>query len=135
MENTDKISLKTLVEDLRKEWNLMWWERVDDKLRAEGIATKDYSKLFIERGLIISATKDFKPLEFSDIVRQHVSKPESERWIPPNPSVGGWRKFIREALHKQGSQTSFRRRQRSFDLPDKSRSGPSKKGGRGWLHV
>lgn len=132
MENIEKIDFKTLIEDLRKQWNQMWWERVDDKVRAEGIATKDYSKLFVERGLIVTATRDFKALEFSEIVHQYVSKPESERWISPSPSVGGWGKFIREKLQKQ---THNRRSRHAFEPPDKSRSGPPKKGGRGWLHI
>lgn len=133
MEKIEETELKTLIDELRKQWNLMWWERIDDKLRAEGIAKREYSKLFIERGLVITATKDFKPLNFSEIVRQHI--PQSDRWIPPNPSTGGWGKFIREVLRTQNPRVKTRRSSFTPEPSDKNKCGPPKKGGRGWLHA
>jgi len=132
MENIEKGDLKSFIEELKRQWRLMWRERVDDKLRAEGIAAKDYQNLFVERGLVIVATKDFRSLNFADIVQQHV--PEADRWVPPCPSVGGWGKFIREVLRKQIISRSSRRRQFAPEQTDKSKCGPPKKGGRGWLH-
>jgi len=32
-----------VVEGLRSEWKRLWTERVDDKVRAEGIASSDFS--------------------------------------------------------------------------------------------
>jgi hypothetical protein len=34
---------KELVENLKRQWKVMWRQRIDDRVRAEGIAEKDYS--------------------------------------------------------------------------------------------
>ena len=64
--------VKEFVDELRTEWKDLWESRVDDKIRAEGIAKHDYSKLFVEQGTVIMATRDFKPIEFHDIVETHL---------------------------------------------------------------
>lgn len=53
---------KELTEELKKQWKTMWSERVDDKVRAESIAEKDYNILFVERGTVIFATRNFRIL-------------------------------------------------------------------------
>jgi hypothetical protein len=109
----------------------MWRERIDDKIRAEGIANRDYSKLFVERGLVIVATKDYKPLDFKEILQRHIPSEISERVIPPNPSEGGWRKFIRDYL----SKPKCTKRGRPIPQQTKPRQKQQlKKGGGGWLH-
>jgi len=107
----------------------MWRERIDDKVRAEGIAAKDFTLLFVERGTVIIATKDFKLLDFGQILQQHNLVRMDDATFP-NPSTGGWGKFAREVFGKN----SRARRHTSLAKP-KCTSGPLKKCGRGWLHV
>jgi hypothetical protein len=122
---------RNFVEDLKREWKTMWRDRIDDKVRAEGIANRDYSRLFVDRGTIIIATRDYKPPDFVEILEQY-KPPDAERLIPPSPSVGGWRKFIRNVLSKQKRFT--RRRRPAPAEPDRRKGQQLKKGGRGWLH-
>ena len=109
----------------------MWRERIDDKIKAEGIANQDYSMLFVDRGTVIIATRDFKPLNFREIVELY-RIPEIDRVIQPHPSVGGWRKFIKTALTNQKSKKRKSRFQREFRINKEKQQ--LKKGGRGWLH-
>ena len=86
---------KKLVEELKGEWKLMWSERFNDKVKAEGVSVANYSSLSVEQGTVIHATRDFKALNFKEILEQHkVEQPE--RFIQPNPEVGGWNKFIKQ---------------------------------------
>ena len=126
METSD---LKEFVDELRGQWKLLWRNRIDDKVRAEGIASRDYSKLFVEQGTVITATRDYKPPDFVEILQQHVSS-DAEKLVPPNPAVGGWGKFIRSAISKRKSVA----RRRAPPEPDRKRGQQPKKGGRGWLH-
>ena len=126
METSD---LKEFVDELRGQWKLLWRNRIDDKVRAEGIASRDYSKLFVEQGTVITATRDYKPPDFVEILQQHVSS-DAETLVPPNPAVGGWGKFIRSAISKRKSVA----RRRAPPEPDRKRGQQPKKGGRGWLH-
>jgi hypothetical protein len=109
----------------------MWKERIDDKFRAEGIANEDYSMLFVEKGLVIFATKDFKALNFREILAYH-KLADVDRIIPSNPSVGGWGKFIRTAI--AGQKSSYRARETRVRLEEEKQRQQPKKGGRGWLH-
>jgi len=121
---------KEMFEELRMKWKKLWQERLDDKLRAEGIATGDYCDLFVEKGTIIHATRDYKPLNFKEILEQH-QVADAERLIPPDPQIGGWSKFIRVSITNQRL-----RKHRRVDLyleENKQKQHP-KKGGRGWLH-
>jgi hypothetical protein len=123
---------KELVDELKIEWKTMWRERIDDRIRAEGIANKDYLKLFVERGLVIVATKDYKPLSFREILQRYIPPEVGERVIPPHPSVGGWRKFIKDYVNKP---KQFTKRGRPVPQQTKHRGKQQlKKGGRGWLH-
>lgn len=121
--------LKEFVDELRGQWKLLWRDRIDDKVRAEGIANEDYSKLFVERGTVIVATRDFKPPDFVEILQRHVSC-DAEKLVPPDPAVGGWGKFVRGVLRKQRGLT----RRPAPPEPDRKRGQQLKKGGRGWLH-
>jgi hypothetical protein len=121
--------LKDFVDELRIQWKDLWINRIEDKVRAEGIAKQDYSSLFVERGTVIKATRDYKPLEFFDIVQSYLMV-DAEKAVPPNSTIGGWGKFIRTKIRNQKKRT------RRFSPPKQiSASGQQlKKGGRGWLH-
>jgi len=125
---------RKFVEELKKQWKTLWQERIDDKVRAEGISDKDYSKLFVERGTVIMATRKFKAPDFYEILQQHLSADSSDisNVLPPNPTVGGWRKFIRNVLNKQ--QPITRRRRGALTEPVRKANQQLKKSGRGWLH-
>lgn len=123
---------KEFVDELKIRWKMLWRERIDDKIRAEGIANRDYSELFVERGLVIVATKDYKPLDFVEILQKHIPVEVSDRVVPPNPSVGGWRRFIRVYISKR---RRFTRRGRPIPREVRLREKQQlKKRGRGWLH-
>jgi len=121
---------KEIVEELKEQWRRLWRERIDDKVKAEGIANTDFSKLFVEKGTVIFATRDFKMLNFKEILELH--KLDVGRIIPPSPSVGGWGKFIRTMIATQ--RPSNRVRQARQYLDDRKQRQQLKKGGRGWLH-
>ena len=122
--------LKEFVDELRTDWKDLWRNRLDDRVRAEGIAYQDYSKLFVERGTVIMATRDFKPLEFFDIVQEYL-KFDAEKAVPPNSTIGGWGKFIRNNIRKQKKTT----RRFAPPKPTSKKGQQLKKGGRGWLHA
>ncbi len=123
-----------LVEELRAEWKLLWDQRFDDKIRAEGVSTNEYQSLSIERGVIIHATRDCKPLNFKEILKEkQVQNPE--RYIPADPNVGGWNKFIKTSI-TSGKPTKGKRAAayRAEKTAIKNPGQQPKKGGRGWLH-
>lgn len=115
---------------LKEEWRLIWWERFDDQVRAEGIAVRDYPLLFMDRGHVVFASRDAKTPVFSEIVKVWVSR---GCMYSPDPSDGGWGKFVRAELKKRGKSRAemYRKSQRRLN----GGKGQLKKGGRGWLHV
>jgi hypothetical protein len=126
---------RQLVEELKKQWKTLWQDRIDDKVRAEGISDKDYSRLFVERGTVIMASRKFKPPDFYEILQQNLSSDPSSinDVLPPNPTVGGWGKFVRNVLNKQ--QPLVRRRLNAPTESFRKTNQQLKKGGRGWLHL
>jgi hypothetical protein len=123
-------SQKEAVEQLKTEWKKLWQERFDDRLRAEGVAISDYSSLFVNQGTIIHATRDFKALNFKEILERHnVENPD--RFVQPSPQVGGWNKFIKTEISK--TKAERHKRAESYRQEKKETQQP-KKGGRGWLH-
>ena len=96
--------LKEFVDELRTDWKDLWRNRLDDKVRAEGIAKHEYEKLFVEQGTVILATRDFKPLEFFDIVQEYL-KADTEKVLPMNATIGGWGKFIKTNIRKRQQAT------------------------------
>ena len=121
---------KERVEELKTEWKKLWQERFDDRLRAEGIAITDYSSLFVDQGTIIHATRDFKALNFKEILERNQVE-NAERFVQPNPQVGGWNKFIKTEITNNKPQ---RNKRAASYCPEKKEVQQSKKGGRGWLH-
>ena len=125
------IDQKQLVEELKIQWKKLWLERVDDKVRAEGIAINNYGELFIDKGTIIHATRDFKALNFKEILEEYeILNPD--RYIPPDPHVGGWTKFVKTHITSQKGYREKRLEQWRFE--EKKEKQQLKKSGRGWLH-
>lgn len=120
-----------MVEALKIQWKRLWQERVDDKVRAEGIATDEYLELFVEKGTIIHATRDYKALNFREILEQHQIA-NADRFIPPPPQIGGWAKFVKINITRQKQRKSTRA---LLYCEDKKKKKQPKKGGRGWLHI
>lgn len=123
---------KEFVDELKAQWKMLWRERIDDKIRGEGIANRDYSSLFVEQGLVVVATRHYKPLDFVEILQKHVPFEMSGRVVPSDPIVGGWRKFIRDYV---GKQRRFTKRGRPIPRETRQKGKQHlKKGGKGWLH-
>lgn len=120
-----------MVEELRGQWKSLWSERINDKVRAEDISNKNYESLQVEQGTIIHATRDFKPLNFKEILEQHkVENPD--RYIQPDINQGGWTKFVKTEIIPLKSEGKKRER---IYIPEKKTAQQPKKGGRGWLHL
>jgi hypothetical protein len=120
-----------VVEEVKTQWKRMWRERIDDHVRAEGVACEGYDKLYVERGTVITATRNFKLLSLREILEQH-KVDNAERFVSPSPQVGGWGKFIRNNIVTVASRRS---RRREVVLENERRPQHLKKGGRGWLHI
>ena len=124
-------NLKEFVDEIRREWKLMWWSRFDDKVRAEGVADKTYERLFVDRGLILFATRKFRSPEFREILERHLTPEQAER-VNPNPIRGGIRKFIRDYIVVQ--EKGVRRDETRAELEAMKSYQQPKHGGKGWLH-
>jgi hypothetical protein len=124
-------SRKEMVQDLKVQWKKLWQERLNDRWIAEGIANETYPSLFVDKGTVIRATRDFKALSFKEILELH-QIPNLNRYIPPNPAVGGWTKFVKTHMTSIKKRRSFNRA--SFEPAIERKGQPLKKGGRGWLH-
>ena len=120
---------KQRVAELKVEWKRLWSERFDDKIKAEGVAVKEYISLQVNRGTVIHATRDFKALSFNDIVKKNLE--DSDLSSEPNLEDGGWNKFIKTKIH---SLQSKRNMQATTNTLAKNKGQQTKKGGRGWLH-
>jgi hypothetical protein len=121
---------KKMVEELKVQWKQLWSERLNDKVRAEDISGKNYDHLQVERGTIINASRDFKPLNFREILEQHkVEKPEC--FVQPDVNVGGWTKFVKTEITQNKIQVAKRQ---NMYIAEKKVAQQPKKGGRGWLH-
>jgi hypothetical protein len=119
-----------VVEEIKSQWKRMWKERIDDRVRAEGVACESYDKLFVDRGTVVVATRDFKVLSLKEILELH-RVANAERHVPPSPNVGGWGKFVRTHISNRKSVSV---RVREF-MVDEKKPQQLRKGGRGWLHV
>ncbi len=129
------VDWKGFVDELKQQWRLLWRQRIDDKVRAEGISSKDFDLLFVDRGTVIVATRCYKQLDFKEILEEYEAPYDVKvKQETPLPSVGGWRKFGR-----QMAASNRRRKQRSGSWPlddgGKRKRQQLKNGGRGWLHM
>jgi hypothetical protein len=121
---------QTLVDQLRAEWKQLWAQRFNDQVRAEGVSAADYEVLRVQRGTVIHATRDYKPLNFKEILTENQVQ-NAERHIAPSTTVGGWNKFVKTQI------TNSPRRKREAPqvvASKKADHNQPKKGGRGWLH-
>ena len=126
---------KKLVEEIKAQWKLLWSERYDDKIRAEGVSVDDYNSLLVERGTIIHATRDCKALNFKEILEQKLIE-NPDLYIAPSVNTGGWNKFIKTEIKPTKKRHS---RRDAYNASEKNSSKQDtqqqpKKGGRGWLH-
>jgi len=119
---------RELRRELKVEWADLWREKYDDEVRAEDVSQREFEKLFVDRGEIIYATRDYKPLSFREIVDHHLGSEMAEK-VSPDPAVGGWRKFISEHLPKSKRMNKRERPGVKSDLTQHQR-----KGGNGWLN-
>ena len=125
---------RKMVTELRDQWNQMWWERIDDKIRAEGIANQDFPTLFVEQGSVIVATRSYRPPNFEEIVEKNKTAKMQDLPQPPHPSQGGYRKFIRDVIAKQKRHGRDNPTKQELK-PKPKKKQPIKKQGRGWLHA
>jgi hypothetical protein len=129
----DRKDLKEFIDSLRCEWKTMWRNRIDDDLRAEGIAANNYERLFVDRGLILFATRNFKPPDFQEILKSHLSTYDVES-MNPNNLRGGYRKFIQDNIIKKNSKSN-RKEYVKKELEKMKEHKHIKHRGKGWLHI
>ncbi|UCE44149.1 MAG: hypothetical protein JSV57_01265 [Candidatus Bathyarchaeota archaeon] len=115
-------------DDVREEWRLLWRHCFVDKVRAESVANQDYPLLFVDRGVVIIATRAFALLDFREILNLHKIR------SAPHPSVGGWGKFARTVLSRQERWKQMCDSEESAPRRDRKKNLQRKKGGVGWLH-
>ncbi len=130
MQMDDEKSQQAQIGEIKEEWRQLWLGRIEDKVRAEGIADRAFPLCFVDRGTVIVATRDYKPLDLREILSLNLVQ-NAERVVGPPSSLGGWRKFSRTVLSKQA-----RNRRLVLEEPRKGRANnlQAKKGGRGWTH-
>ena len=129
---TEVLDEKNVVEELKAEWKRLWRERFDDRVRAEGIANNDYFEVFVERGTVILATRNFKLMNFRDVLEAH-GIVDVHKYVSPDPRVGGWGKFVRASIASQKAGKPVKRAASYVAEPKVKQH--LKKGGRGWMHV
>lgn len=126
------LQLRDFIKILKKQWKMLWCNRIDDKVRAEGIAREDYPMLFVDRGTVIVATRKYKPLDFREILNLHQQMRKGNTPIQMWSSSSGWGRFIKTVIKLQPRFSSRRQPQPS---EEKRKSNlQKKKGGRGWIH-
>jgi hypothetical protein len=129
VQSATRVERDVFLKRLKEQWGLMWRERFDDRVRAEGVSIQDYPMVFAVRGQVIFASRDAKTQCFSDVLASYMSQ---GLVYSPELHVGGWSKFIRTEL-----KLAAHSRARSFaaDKPKNEKEKQHlKKGGRGWLH-
>jgi hypothetical protein len=90
---------KDLVEKPKVQWKLLWSERYNDKIKAEDVSINDYEILDVQKGTIIHATRDFKAVNFRDILHEHLVE-NPDRYVQPKAQEGGWNKFVKKPSPK-----------------------------------
>lgn len=132
-ENNKKENLENSLKEVKEEWKMLWQNRIDDKIRAEGIAERTYALLSVDQGTVIAATRDFKPLDLKEILRSY-GKNNIEINETPNPAVGGYGKFARTVLNKQKRYRQLREKP-IIKTKKGKKNLQQKKGGKGWLRI
>jgi len=119
-------------QEIRREWKELWNQKLEDKLIAEDVARKNYNLLFVDAGTVIRASRNYKPLDFEDIIERN-EKIIGVNLKIPTPEEGGFRKFAKNVLSYQPRLNQKPKKQQEL-LDINMRNGPLKKGGRGWVH-
>ena len=117
---------------VRDEWIDLWNSKIDDKQRAEAIARREYAVLLVKRGDVLSAPRGYRSPDLRDIMSVH-EKAMGQSLMPLDPAEGGWAKFTRDKIIIPAAE----KKRRAMKKPQRTKrtgQGPSKKGGRGWLH-
>ena len=116
---------------LKERWKTLWQKRIDDKIRAEGIASDNFIELFIDRGDIIYATRDYKRPSFNEILEKHIPRNMVER-VNPHHSTGGIGRFIKEKITKNKAE---RRKNPYINENNEQKKTQTRKKSLGWLHL
>jgi hypothetical protein len=116
-----------LRKELKEEWSELWKTKLRDQVIAEKMSSKDYERLFVEKGEVIYATRRFKLLSFREILEKNLGSETADK-VSPDPSVGGWRKFAREHID------SLPQKKRLRPTIEADLSQQQRKGGTGWLN-
>ena len=125
---------KKIVEEIKVQWKLLWSERFNDKVKAEGISVNDYEILQVEKGTIIHATRDFKALNFKEILEKNMIN-NCDKFNEPDNHEGGWNKFIKTEITNRKQKKSNQIAPFAHDTHKNSGPKRQKKSGRGWLHT
>ncbi len=115
-------------ENLKSQWREMWNDRLVDKQRAEGIAADDYLDLFIEKGTVLHATRDFKALTFNEILQKHQFSNNGFEY--PASFEGGYGAFIRQTFKKRERKTV-----ENLGISTRKGKSPQKTASKGWLSL
>jgi hypothetical protein len=127
--NSNRVEKDEFYKRLKKEWKLMWTERFDDAVKAEGIVTSDYPLLFMDRGSVIFASRDARTPNFKEI---------TEFWqaqglvYAPSPAFGGWGRFMRTQIKGVRNSRASASNLKSNLTRDKQQM---RKDSKGWLHI
>ena len=108
---------------VKDEWHDLWQSKKDDEIIAESISAKKYAWLEVEKGEIIRDSKHLS-LDFLTILEKNYGIDEAAK-INPDPSIGGYKKFIKDNLTK-------RKARREAPKVKVDLNQPQRKGGRGW---
>jgi len=111
---------------LKIEWADLWKSKFDDEIIAEGVSVRDYSLLYVDKGEIIQANRDYRPPNFREILERHLGAETTER-VDIDPNIGGWKRFAREQLPRREKKTARESPKIPFDTNQQQR-----KGGSGW---
>lgn len=125
----------SIFDEVCQEWKNLWDQKIEDKIEAEAIARRDYDLLFTERGTVISATRDYKAPQLCEILEIY-EKILGIRISPPDPKIGGWKKFSKDVIERlpRESRRQFGKRKTLRCPVNKSINASIKQGGRGWIH-
>lgn len=117
-----------LRDELKGDWATLWKTKLEDRVTAEGISSQEFMRLFVNSGEILFASRDFKPISFREIIERHLGSDVAGK-VDPDPSIGGWGKFIRENLPVSKKASKRERPAIKFDTSQQQR-----KHGCGWLN-
>ena len=107
----------------KDEWHDLWQSKKDDEIIAESISAKKYAWLEVEKGEIIRDSKHLN-IDFQTILEKNYGIDDAAK-INPDPSIGGYKKFIKENFTERKIPREAPRIK--ADLNQLQR-----KGGRGW---